>query len=479
MLANSTFFRNKLLSGFFLIAAAGMVLPVAASALSLKDAILYVLEANPEIKAAEANKQAIEFELDQAQTFWAPRFEFEGRAGYSANNGTTVSDLPAADSAIPGYEVIARVRQRLFDGYEARSEIERQAYRVDGAALRVLERSEFLSLEAARVYAEVLRSRDLVSLARNNLVYHRDVFGRIEQGFSNGVVGIADLQQAEERVFLAEDTLTQFQLSAAEIEAEFLETVGIAPDALGSIPAVATGIPSDVDAALAVARQTNPTIRFLQADVGASEALSRKVDSNRFPTLDLEAQGRYGEDVDGFEGKVDDAEIGLVLRYEFQGTQNRALRQEHIRRSNERRAHLLSQTRLVEREVRQSWANLQSASRRISILSRQAAMAGELRSSYEQEFEVGARSLLDILNTQNGLFQAQANLINARSLEVFIRYRLLAAMGVLLPTLGIEPPVDAEVFAREFKGAPDVGAVPLGDTVDARSFRDWRKTLDR
>ncbi|MGI1663873.1 TolC family protein [Palleronia sp. KMU-117] len=445
--------------------------------LTVGDAILYVLETNPEISSASANKEAIEFELDQARSFRVPRFSLEAESAVSANSGTTTPALSSADEAISGYAFRARVGQTIFDGFSTRSEIERQAYRVDAAALRVLERSEFLSLEAVRVYAEVLRSRTLIDLAQQNLDYHREVLRRIEQAFDNGVVGVADLQQVEERVFLAEDAVAVFRLEAAEAEAFFLETVGVEAEGLGSIPRMSGSVPSELDAALAVARRTNPTIRFLQADVGSAEALSRKVDGNRYPTLDLEAYAVYGEDLDGFEGRVEDYGVGLVLRYEFQGNQNRALRQEHIRRVNEARADLLTQVRLVEREVRESWANREAAQRRVGLLERQVDLSLGVRASYEQEFEVGTRSLLDVLNTQISLFEAQINLANLRSLETYINYRLLAAMGVLLPTLGVEPPTDALTYAGQQAGAPAIGDAPSGDLIDARSFSDWRKSL--
>ena len=447
-------------------------------ALTVEDAILYVLETNPEISASGANKQAIEFELDQARTFRVPRFTLEAESGVSANNGTTTPSLSSADEPITGYGVRARMAQTLFDGFATRSEIDRQAYRVDGAALRVLERSEFLSLEAVRVYSDVLRTRTLIGLAEDNLAYHREVLRRIQQAFETGVAGIADLQQVEERVFLAEDAVAVFRLDAAEAEAFFLETVGVAAEGLGSVPRLSGSVPAALDNALAVARRTNPTIRFLQADVGSAEALSRAVDANRFPTLDLEAYALYGEDLDGFEGRVEDYGVGLVLRYEFQGNQNRALRQEQIRRVNETRADLLIQLRLVEREVRESWANRDAAQRRVGLLERQVELSRGVRVSYEQEFEVGTRSLLDVLNTQISLFEAQINLANLRSLETYINYRLLAAMGILMPSLGIEPPLDAVPYAREQAGAPPIGTAPSGQAVDARSFAEWRKSLD-
>ncbi|MEO9572525.1 hypothetical protein [Tateyamaria sp.] len=77
--------------------------PSASVALSLKDVIIYVLETNPDIKTAEANKQAIEFELDQARSLRAPRFELEAFAGSSINDGSTTPDLSAADDWITGY----------------------------------------------------------------------------------------------------------------------------------------------------------------------------------------------------------------------------------------------------------------------------------------------------------------------------------------------------------------------------------------
>ncbi|MBO9444983.1 TolC family outer membrane protein [Ruegeria sp. R14_0] len=447
-------------------------------ALTLEDAILFVLETNPEITAAEANKQAIEFELQQARSFWAPRFEIDAFAGGSINDGNTTPDLSSAQSWIGGYELGIRMSQLLFDGKETRSEIERQAYRIDAAALRVLERSEVLSLEAVRLYADVLRAQSLVQLARENRDYHVEVLKRIQRAFDSGVVGIGDLQQAEERLILAEDTIISFELDLEDISNLFIVVVGVEAEGLSTVPDIRRALPSDLDAALQIARRTNPTIRFLQADVGSAEALSRRTDANAFPKLFLEADGRVGEDVGGYEGDVADARIGLVLRYQFQGTSKRAARQEEVRRVSESRARLLAQTRRVENEVRQSYSIYRSAQRRTKTITAQVQIAQKLRDTYEQEFTVGQRSLLDVLNTQNALFQAEANLVNAKSAENYVRYRILASIGVLLKSLNIEPPEDSNVYARDELNVQPLR--PKGDEqrLDARAFKDWRKSLD-
>ncbi|MDB6178723.1 TolC family outer membrane protein [Paracoccus sp. Z330] len=460
-----------------LTVAAGTLMSGPVFALSAKDAVLYVLETNPEIKAAEANKQAIEFELDQSRAFRVPKFELEAWAGSSLNNGTTTSDLTASDDPISGYQVRGRMTQVLFDGFRTRSEIERQAYRVDAAALRVLERSEFLSLEAIRLYADVLRAGRLVALAQDNLTYHQRLYDRLQGGFDSGALPVGDIQQAQERVFLAEDTLISFQLDAQDIRDNFLAVVGVQPENLGSLPSIGGAMPGSLDEALAIARRNNPTVRFTQADVGTAEARAREANANRYPTLNLEADVLTGRDVNGFEGDVDDARIGLTLRYEFQGGRKRAARQEQVRRTSQSRAEMLQQARRVDKEVRNSWANLDAARKRKSVVQDQANLSRDLRATYEEEYEVGVRSLLDILNTQNALFQAEANLVNANSLEEYVRFRVLASMGMLLPSLGIEPPEDATPYAVKENRAPSVSEANQAQHFDAKSFSDWRRTV--
>ncbi len=451
----------------------------AAQALGLKEAIIFVLESHPEISAAEFNKQAIEFELDQARSLRAPRIDLSASVMSSINEGTTSIDLSAADDALEGYEFTARLSQTLFDGFETRSEIERQAYRVDAAALRVLERSEFLGLEAARVISDMRRAQTVLDLGRQNLAYHQEVVGRVEQAYAEEVVGIADLQQARERVFLARDILVDLELDLEDSRTFFIEIVGMPPENLEPLPAVRSRLPSGIDTAMAEARRNNPTVRFLQMDVGAAEALQRSVASNRYPDIALEAEARLGEDINSFEGDVNEARVGVVARYVFQGSQNRANRQEHVRRVSEARSQLLAQARIVDREVRQSWSTLQNARRRVQLIQQQVQLAADLRSSYETEFEIGNRTLLDVLNTQASLFEAQADLVSARSLEVYSEYRLLAASGRLLATLGIVPPEDAIVYATAAQNAPPVGAADTQEQFDARAYRDWRAGVGR
>jgi len=76
-------------------------------------------------------------------------------------------------------------------------------------------------------------------------------------------------------------------------------------------------------------------------------------------------------------------------------------------------------------------------------LTRQLEADRKTIAAFQKEYELGQRSLIDLLNAQNQFFNASVSLTSARSLVVFADYQLLAAMGSLVEYLKAPPPVDA------------------------------------
>ena len=98
-------------------------------------------------------------------------------------------------------EISGVITQKLFDGGARRAELERQAARVDSASLRVLERSEYITLQVAREYLEYLLQAEIVKESSANLKFHQGVAGNIGSSIAGGALTEADRQQATERVF--------------------------------------------------------------------------------------------------------------------------------------------------------------------------------------------------------------------------------------------------------------------------------------
>jgi adhesin transport system outer membrane protein len=134
----------------------------------------------------------------------------------------------------------------------------------------------------------------------------------------------------------------------------------------------------------------------------------------------------------------------LVVRWNlFNGGIDKARVGEAQARSLEAREISANTRRIIERETRVSWNAIEAARRRVPLLRRQVAEARATRSAYAQQFDAGTRRLLDLLNVQSELFLAEASLRTEHFVQVYNSYRLQAAIGQLVASLGLEAPPEA------------------------------------
>jgi len=286
----------------------------------------------------------------------------------------------------------------------------------------------------------------------------------------SGVLGEADLQQARERELAAENRVQLAQLDVENARIAFLETVGVEPGSLEPVPRQDGLMPPSLEEAIEKARLLNPRIRFAKADVGAAEALYRNADAPFYPSVSLEGNLRAGENLDGYRGRDNEAKVEVVVRYELNGGIDSAARQERLRRVSESRSLLQQQYRYVDNQMRLTWTRLQNERQRLPVLQQQVESSERLLDLYQREFDVGARTLLDLLNTRNSLLQSQVDYVSSQYVELFAQYRVLAAMGELLANVGIDPPADAIPY-----GVLETTAPAVGGTGDAPRSHPWTR----
>ena len=408
-----------------------------AAALTLQEAVAIAVRSNPDIQASVANRDAIGFELEQAEGLFLPSVDLEGRTGAQRFSSVSTRRTGDDDDVFWRNEANVVVSQLLFDGFESESEVDRQTARLEGASARVFERSEFVGLNVVREYLEVARLSRVVNLAERNIGYHRKVLRETRTGAEQGALGVADRQQAEERLYAAQARLIEFTESLNTAKIRFLRLVG-EPIGLHAGAEDRLATPMTLDDALATARDQNPTIDIANAAIAAAEALVEKSESEFYPTVTIEATGRAGDDLDGVRGHETDLRLELVARWNlYRGGIDTANVDEQKKRVSEETYRLHDAHRSVEEAVRLSWETRERQDERVRRLSSQLRLANSLVRSYEEELKIGARSLLDVLDTQNTRFNTQVTLETARTALSFADYRLLASMGVLLERLGV------------------------------------------
>ncbi|MGL4404414.1 MAG: TolC family protein, partial [Notoacmeibacter sp.] len=354
-----------------------------------------------------------------------------------------------------------------------RAEIDRQASRTDSASFRVLERSEYIALQVTREYLEYVLQQRIVSATSANLKFHKGIQGQISRGISAGTLTEADSQQVRERVLAAEARLKEAQEELATAEIRFLKLVGVTigkPSMPGSI---SSALPKSLEAALESARTKNPRVHMARADVDAANAMVDAAGAKMGPEVLLEGRLRAGKDIDGTAGEATDAQVRVVAKWNlYRGGIDEANEQEQIRRASEQLLVLHQVHRELEEAVRESWERISRQASLAVTLRAQAAENKRLVSSYQEQFTVGQRSLLDVLDAQNTRFNVDVLAMTADFASLFAQYRLAAASGSLLSVMSLAPAKQSEEYARAEFNVPATEPVQVYARKPSRQEND-------
>ena len=445
------------------VVAWGVVAGSPAVATTVAETVELALATNPEVGIVQADREAIDQELTQARALYFPSLDLRAAAGpeYTNSPATRTDPDDGAASTLLRLESQLTLTQQLFDGFSRRSEIERQLARVDSAARRVLEAAEFVGLDAIEAHLDVLRNRGLVDLAADNIENHRRILDQVSRLERQGGGSIADVRQTEARLAAAESALVTATGNLRDARATYIAVVGAPPEDLESPVPPLVALPESAEAAAFEASGGSPTVRIADADIEVAKAELQGARSGYYPSLDLELGAGANENIDGIEGGDVDAQALLVLRYNlFRGGADVAREREAFKRVWEARERARGARRAAEEEARISYNALATARARVRALRSQADATAATRGAYAQQFDLGQRSLLDLLDAENELFIARSNLVTAEVTEVFAVYRVLAVIGDLLVALDVDAPQQAINIYRE-RQRPVREPVPL------------------
>jgi adhesin transport system outer membrane protein len=332
------------------------------------------------------------------------------------------------------------LRQYVFDGFQVTYEVERQTSLVGSATWKVEETRLSLAQRVMNAYLDVLRNEELVRLARETVKAHETHVEKTRLRFKQGVGTKADVQQAEGRLALAIATLVNQEGSLREAGTAYFRLVGRMPVEPVKPLSPADALPPAIKQALEKASAGHPAVKAAQSDMEAAESAAAGAKSTLVPRLDLELSANSNVDTSGIIGTRNDAAALLIMRYNlFRGGSDLARTKQlaELQRSSE---ETLNNARLVvEEEVGRSWIALNTAREALAHLAQRVQSSEQVLEAYRLQFELGRRTLIDLLNAENELFQAKSGLSNGQYAVLQSEYRVLASTGELVSALGISP----------------------------------------
>jgi adhesin transport system outer membrane protein len=435
---------------------APLVVSAGAGATTLEDSVRASLATNPDIGVVQADREAIDQELRQARAEYLPSIDLRGAAGpeYTNSPGTRNRSTrpPGGDASttLMRWESQITLSQLLFDGFATQSEIERQISRIDSAAFRVQEAAEFIALDAIEAHLEILRNQILVTLARENLAEHQRILGLVRELEGQGASSIADVRQTEARIAAAQTSLATAIGNLRDAEALYISVIGAPPETLEDPLVPFPAVPESAEAAAAQAIVDSPTVLIANADIDVAQAELRGSRAGYYPRFDLELGAAANDNLDGVKGGDVEAQALLVVRYNlFRGGGDIAREREAFARLKEARQALRQAQRAAAEDARVAYNALTTARARLESLRAAVEAQRATRNVYAQQFDLGQRSLLDLLDAENELFIARSNYTTAQFTEYFGVYRVLAVTGELLMTLDIDRPKESISIYRK------------------------------
>ncbi|MGB6288566.1 MAG: TolC family outer membrane protein [Desulfobulbales bacterium] len=409
-----------------------------AHAETLQDAVHYMLQTNPDVKSIAYNRLARGEEVKQARAGYLPSLDISYGAGIADQNN------PFDDTSYPQSTVLS-LRQNVFRGFADQYEVERQTARVNSSAYLLQGRSENIALVTSRVYLNYLRQLELLELAKENLTIHQRIHDQIKLRSESGIDRKADLDQVMGRLSLAESNLVIAEANVADAQTDYQFVVGRIPEHLVKPQPVDAFIPALLEEAQQLAVKNYPILKSAQADVQAREAQYVVAKSNYYPKLDIVVDQKWEEDVD-IPGYEEELRATAVARFNiFNGFSDKARIAETCYLIKEAREIQKNTERQIIESIRLSWMAHQASQNSIVYLQNYVKSTGATAEAFSKQWNIGRRSMFDVLDIEAELVNAKIDLVNAQYDKLYAQYRILNGMGQLVHTMGLQWPVESKV----------------------------------
>jgi len=422
------------------------------NAQSLEAAVAQALDSHPNIRQSFALFKSKEEDVNRASAGYLPTIDLTAGYGYEYTNspGNRRSSLGFNDgeTELKRGELGISLRQVIFDGMLTSSEVDRTTHEAHAEKWTLMATAEDLALEVSKVYLNYIKTEQLIILAEKNVASHQEIYERIKERTDSGLGSVADLSQVTGRLSRAQSNLISARNNNLDARAQFIRLTNTPPKNLVLPVPDADMLPKDKSEGLTFAIDHHPVIKSARQDIKAAQAYKQGVKASYYPELAFELDANSYNDINGESGLNRlGANVGghrnevtamLRLKYNFfSGGKDVAQERGAAYKVSQARAINYSAHRQVTESFELAWNAFEMLALQKDYIKQHIITSKETQLAYNDQFSLGQRNLLDLLDTENELFQARKDYLDADFNELSARYRLLNVTGQLLDSLRV------------------------------------------
>jgi adhesin transport system outer membrane protein len=425
-----------------MLLAAGSTALAQDTEVQLSDTVTTALEYSPRLRMLQSNQEAIGFERDRARGGYFPRVDVAFGFGAEAYSDPYTRSIDTEYNYYERLEASIFLKQLLYDGKETSSRVAVEENKLASARLRVFDNAEAIALDAIVAHMDVSRQRRLVGLAEQNVNDHIEILDQLKERQEGGAGSIADVDQTRARLARARASLSETQSELKAAEANYERVVGKLAGELEFFMVPPGLLPKTLDQAVELTAANNPKVLALNANIDEAESRVDLSRSNFLPKVHAELSSNYVDNPDSSDTYTHSNQAMVRMRWNIlNGHSDVADRKAAMARKLQAEASRDDQRDAVIELTRATWAALDAARQRVVSFGDALNYNQKTLDSYRKQFNVGQRTLLDVLDARNELFQSAGLLVTAKANEVIAAERLLALTGKLTESLQIDQEV--------------------------------------
>ena len=421
------------------------------SAQSLQQALTQAYRSNPQLDAARATLRATDEDVARANATYRPVVSGNASASWTRTDTQPIS-AGAGELHPRSYGV--SLAQPLFRGFRSLNQVRVAEATVRAGRETLRNTEQTILLQAATAYMDVVRDQAIVRLTENNVNVLSNQLKATQDQFSVGEVTRTDVAQAEARRAGSVATLEVARGNLKASQAVYERVVGSPPGRLVEASEPTRLMPKSLGEATANAQRENPLVVNALYLEQAARYQIEQIRGELLPTVSLNASFTKSFDPSRVTDESDARTISTTMTVPIYSGGEIEARVRAAKHTHVSRIQTIEQVRteqlalVVGAWARYSAAKAQGVSTAAQVRANQTALTG-----VREEYRVGQRTLLDVLNAEQELLNSQVSEVTARRDATVQAYTLLQTVGRLNPAemaLGDEI-YDAEIHYFEIR----------------------------
>lgn len=401
------------------------------NALTLQEGVDEVLSTHPVVLERLHNYRATLEDLRITESQYLPTLDYSGTI---AREKTKSPSTGFASRSLTSYEHSLQLTQNLFNGFGSVYEADYNKARILAAANHYIENANDVAYNFTNTYINALKAKDLLCIAESNVKFNEDIYNKVTKLYEAGMTTRSESEKADTSLSLAKSNyvVAKNNLDDALFNLERVLGRPIKADELQDGTFSGT-LPASLEEMKNYARAHNPSVLVSEYNLKAAKAQKEASYKYYYPKIDAFARQSWSNDVGGLDGKDDRTKLGLTLNYNlYRGGADEAQVQKNLSKIYQEGENKRETIRKLDEQGELSWSARHYLTEQLDHLKRYEATSSKTLELYQKEYDLGRRTLLDLLVAQNDHVAAQSQIVRAENDLLFSHYRILDAMGSMV-----------------------------------------------